>query len=99
MWHFTTLNFDSLFSEGINKGSSVYLFLLKQLGVEQRRVAFYHRNTSEQRKQDILEDLKKPLSSPGKKYLAVVATVSLGKFMLADHAEYVTEVEDDQCCE
>ena len=41
------------------------------------------------------EDLKKPLSSPGKKYLAVVATVSLGKLILADHAEYVTEEEDE----
>ena len=30
-------------------------------------------------KQDILEDLKKPLSSQGKKLIAVVATISLGK--------------------
>ena len=69
----------------------MYLHILKKLGVQERRVAFYHRNTSEQRKQDILDDLRKPLSSPGKKYLAVVATVSLGKLLLADHGLYVKE--------
>ena len=68
--------------EGINKGSSIYLHILKQLGLSedgQKRVAFFHRNTSDARKQDILEDLKKPISSQGKKLIAVVATVSLGK--------------------
>ena len=42
-------------------------------------MAFYHRNTSEKRKEEILADLKLPLNCPGKKLLAVVATVSLGK--------------------
>ena len=42
-------------------------------------VAFYHRNTSEQRKMDILSDLSLPLGHPDKKLLAVVATVSLGE--------------------
>ena len=68
--------------EGINKGSSIYLYILKQVGLSEdgdKRVAFFHRNTSDARKQDILEDLKKPLSSQGKKLIAVVATVSLGK--------------------
>ena len=41
-------------------------------------MAFYHRNTSEKRKQEILNDLKLPLACEKKKLLAVVATVSLG---------------------
>ena len=67
---------------GINKGTHVYLHLLrhrKQTEGGDRRVAFYHRNTSEARKQEILDDLKKPLTCSDKKLLAVVATISLGK--------------------
>ena len=68
--------------QGINKGSSIFLHFLRQLGVSgdgHRRVAFYHRNTSDKRKEEILTDLRLPLNSPAKKLLAVVATVSLGK--------------------
>ena len=67
--------------KGINKGSSIFLYILKQLGIlgGERQVAFYHRNTSDARKQEILQDLQLPLSTPSKKLLAVVATVSLGK--------------------
>ena len=71
---------------GINKGSSIYLHLLRKLGDSDggdRRVAFYHRNTSEKRKEEILRDLKLPLMSPDKKLLAVVATISLGKNVAA----------------
>ena len=66
---------------GINKGSSIFLHLLKHLSVSEedvREVAFYHRNTSERRKEEVLKDLKLPLNSPDKKLLVVVATVSLG---------------------
>ena len=45
-------------------------------------MAFFHRNTSESRKGEILEDLKLPLDSPNKQLLAVVATVSLGNYKL-----------------
>ena len=41
-------------------------------------MAFYHRNTSDSRKQEILTDLQLPLGSSGKTLLCVVATVSLG---------------------
>ena len=41
-------------------------------------MAFYHRNSSEARKKEILEDLQLPLGSTEKKLLCVVATVSLG---------------------
>ena len=82
---FTELNICSYFFsfKGINKGSSIFLHLLRKLGDEDgsRRVAFYHRNTSEKRKEEILADLKLPLTCPGKKLLAVVATVSLGKLV------------------
>ena len=44
-----------------------------------RRVGFYHRNSSESRKMEILKDLQLPLGSPDKTLLCVVATVSLGK--------------------
>ena len=67
---------------GINKGSYVFLHLVRRLEetVEgERCVAFYHRNTSDLRKEEILNDLQLPLSSPNKKLLAVVVTVSLGK--------------------
>ena len=47
--------------------------------LKDRCVAFYHHNTSIERKQEILEDLKKPLDSPFKKYKAVVGTISLGE--------------------
>ena len=59
----------------------MYLHLLRYLNPTvdgERRVAFYHRNTSENRKQEILNDLKLPLACEEKKLLAVVATVSLG---------------------
>ena len=69
---------------GINKGCSVFLYCLKHLsfpGQSHREVAFYHRNTSETRKMQILRDLKLPLNSPEKQLNVVVATVSLGKNM------------------
>ena len=71
--------------EVINKGCSIFLHLLKQLGASSdgsRKVAFFHRNTSERRKSEILKDLKLPLDSPNKRFLAVVATVSLGEIVL-----------------
>ena len=67
---------------GINKGSQVYLHLLRELGQDDngnRQVAFYHRNTSEKRKQEILADLQLPFNSADKKMTCVVATVSLGR--------------------
>ena len=70
------------FHLGINKGSAVFLHLLRELsqldGVR-RRVAFFHRNTSDRRKEEILKDLQLPLHSEKKQLLCVVATVSLGK--------------------
>ena len=66
---------------GINKGTKVYLHVLKSLqdiSGDHRKVGFYHRNTTESRKRDILDDLKLPLGSRGKRLLCVVATVSLG---------------------
>ena len=71
--------------QGINKGCSIFLHLLKQLGASSdgnRKVAFFHRNTTERRKSEILKDLKLPLDSPNKRFLAVVATVSLGEVVL-----------------
>ena len=69
-----------IFSQGINKGSSVFLFLLKQLSEPgHRNVAFYHRNSSDLRKEMILKDLKLPLNSAEKQLVAVVAPVSLGR--------------------
>ena len=41
-------------------------------------VALYHRNTSDKKKREILDDLSLPLDSPEKKLKAVVATISLG---------------------
>ena len=63
-----------------------------------RRVAFFHRNTSDERKQVILADLQLPIGSKEKQLICVVATVSLGvgvdirvdnavMFGLADTAE------------
>ena len=86
---------------GINKGSAIFLHLLKELQDEtnpKRRVAFFHRNTSDERKREILEDLQLPLGSTEKQLICVVATVSLGvgvdirvdnavMFGLADTAE------------
>ena len=46
-----------------------------------RRVAFFHRNSSENRKKEILNDLQLPLGSQDKKLICVVATVSLGKII------------------
>ena len=66
---------------GINKGAAIYLHLLRELGNEgesERKVAFYHRNSSDDRKQAILRDLQLPLGSQEKHIICVVATVSLG---------------------
>ena len=41
-------------------------------------MAFFHRNSSSVRKQEILHDLQLPLESSQKTLLCVVATVSLG---------------------
>ena len=71
------------YCSGINKGCSVFLTLLKKLGMSlagHRKVAFFHRNTTESRKAEILDDLRLPLNDPKKKLVAVVATVSLGKY-------------------
>ena len=64
----------------INSGTEVYFNLVNMLGqfTGQRSVAFYHSNTSENRKNDILRDLSLPLNSPDKRLNAVVATASLG---------------------
>ena len=64
----------------INSGTEVYFKLINMLGqfTGQRSVAFYHSNTSENRKNDILRDLSLPLNSPNKRLNAVVATISLG---------------------
>ena len=66
---------------GINKGSAIYLHLLKELGQfdsDNRKVAFFHRNSSDVRKDEILRDLQLPLISKEKKLICVVSTVSLG---------------------
>ena len=65
----------------IKKGKIIYLHLLKYFqdpssGV--RNVAFFHRNTSDKRKEFILDDLKQPLGSQEKTLQCVVSTVSLG---------------------
>ena len=68
---------------GINKGTAIFLHLLQSLATsendETRRVALYHRNTSEKRKKEIMADLQLPIGSEKKTLLCVVATVSLGK--------------------
>ena len=51
---------------------------LKKPGNDDRLVALYHRNSSEERKEEILHDLKIPLDSNDKKLQCVVSTVSLG---------------------
>ena len=69
------------FFQGINKGSAVFLHILRELddfASEVRRVAFYHSHTSESRKAEILKDLQLPLTSQQKKILCIVSTVSLG---------------------
>ena len=75
---------------GINKGSAIFLHLLQKLAKtgtsETRRVAFYHRNTSEDRKKEILADLQLPMGSEKKTLLCVVATVSLGIYV---HYKYI----------
>lgn len=63
---------------GINKGSLIFLHILKELAENERRIAFFHRNSSDARKEAILEDLQLPLGSENKKLVCVVATVSLG---------------------
>ena len=60
---------------------------MRQLGISKdghRQVAFYHRNSSDQRKAEILSDLKLPLDSPVKNLLALVATVSLGMYLVTN---------------
>ena len=52
--------------------------MLKDPSCGGRLIAFYHRNTSEERKEEILQDLKLPLNCNEKKLRCVVATVSLG---------------------
>ena len=71
-----------MFITGINKGAAIYLHVLRELGadgVDQRKVAFFHRNSSDKRKEAILKDLQLPLGDEEKKILCVVATVSLGE--------------------
>ena len=63
---------------GINKGSSIFLHLLKELADLSKDVAFYHRNSSDKRKQEIIRDLQLPLNAGDKQLICVVATVSLG---------------------
>ena len=64
----------------INSGTEVYFHLLKMLcqDTNDKTVAFYHRSTSESRKQAILHDLSLPINCPSKRLKAVVATISLG---------------------
>ena len=74
--------FNILSRTGINKGSSIYLHLrrnIQELDQDSYPVAFYHRNTSDKRKEEILKDLQLPLGHPDKMLLVVVATVSLGR--------------------
>ena len=72
---------------GINKGSAVFLHLVRELAVpeKERRVAFFHSNTSEARKEAILRDLQLPLGSQDKRLVCVVATVSLGNTSMNTH--------------
>ena len=68
---------------GINKGSLIYLHLLKEFEdffSEQRKIVFYHSNSSELRQKEILTDLQKPLGDPDKHIKCVVSTISLGKY-------------------
>ena len=70
----------------INKGTEVFLHLLKSLhdpSSKIRNVVFFHRNTTESRKEFILNDLKLPLGSAEKTIQCVIATVSLGKLFLS----------------
>ena len=70
---------------GINKGTQIYLHILKclqALNLDHRPVGFFHRNTSDVRKRQILADLKLPINSSEKKLICVVATVSLGMLIL-----------------
>ena len=75
------LNFFPLLISRHKQKNRIYLNLLKTVNdcrKEQRQIAFYHRNTNQGRKEQILSDLKLPLTSEDKKILCVVATVSLG---------------------
>ena len=58
----------------------MFLHLVRELATQEdeRRVAFYHSNSSEDRKAAILKDLQLPLGSEKKRLICVVATVSLG---------------------
>ena len=64
----------------VKSGTEVYFYLLKMLSMHstEKIVAFYHSNTSDKRKQEILLDLSLPINCPSKLLKAVVATVSLG---------------------
>ena len=73
----------------------MYLHLLKVLNdpnKEHRQIAFYHRNTSQKRKEEILADLKLPLGRNEKKILCVIATVSLGMILI--HQYKLAKVEN-----
>ena len=79
---YKSINLDSIcmltFIAGINKGSGIFLHILKELNDKVRRVAFFHRNSSDSRKEAILRDLQLPIGSSEKQLICVVATVSLG---------------------
>ena len=64
----------------INSGTEIYFYLLSTLGCssDHKSVAFYHRSSSDRRREEILRDLALPLDHPDKSYRAVVATISLG---------------------
>ena len=66
---------------GINKGSAIFLHLLREFddfSSKHRKIALFYSNTSEQRKDEILTDLQKPLGCPDKHIICTVSTVSLG---------------------
>ena len=54
----------------------------------ERKIAFYHRNSSDGRKEAILKDLQLPLGSKDKNLICVVATVSLGKIDFKENRIY-----------
>ena len=64
----------------INSGTEVYFTLIAMLGefTNKKSVAFYHSNSSDGRKSEILYDLALPTNSPEKILKAVVSTISLG---------------------
>ena len=72
----------------------MFLHLVRELAnqEDERRVAFFHSNTSEHRKEAILRDLQLPLGSKEKRFICVVATVSLG--ILIKKLQIVTNAYD-----